>query len=91
MKLQHTKFLASDGENGWYTLQEDNELIKFERSLNSLVIESGETALQIVINDRDEIWHIDQGNKEGVEAIRIDSIRVLNGTGTKIRWKALGY
>lgn len=90
-RLQHTMYLGSEGENGWYELQEDNELISFDTSVNSLIVESDEESLAIRLNDRDGVWYIDAGKSEGVEGIRVNNFRVLKPAGTKIRWKALGY
>lgn len=89
--LVHSSFIASEGNNGWYTTVEDNEIIEFKYPLNSLLIEAKSTELAIKTNNSPHIWYISANDKEGIEGLKITKIQVLNPMGTEIRWKGLTY
>lgn len=92
MNISHSSFISSKGEKGWYTTTEDNEVIEFSKSVNSLMVESlDDTPLAIKIDNIDDVWYISGGVQEGLEGLRIRKITVLEKAGTKIKWKALTY
>lgn len=86
---KHPGFMSSSGINGWYETVEEDEVIEFEYTVNSLIIESSDEPLAIKINSIDDIWHLSADDKEGIEGLTIKKIQVLNPAGTRIRWKAL--
>ena len=87
----HGSFIASEGNEGWYTTIEDNEIIEFKYGINSLLIESKDTSLAIKINNNENIWYINPDSKEGINGMRIHKIQVLKPSGTALRWKGLTY
>lgn len=92
LNIAHSGFISSKGLRGWYTTVEDNEIIEFDKSVNSLIIETkDEKPLAIQIDNLDDIWHISGGTQEGLSGLRIKKMTVLEDAGTMIKWKALTY
>lgn len=86
---KHSGFIASEGVNGWYQLQLDDEIIEMQYPISSLMIETGDTELGIKINDLKDIWYVASDRTEVIENLIIKKIQVLNPLGTLIRWKGL--
>jgi hypothetical protein len=88
---KHEGLLSSEGNNGWYTTQVDNEVITLSKPLNTLVVEAKDSDLSILLNNdsNNGNWYIDAFGKEGVEDIKITSFKICTVAGTMIRWRGL--
>jgi hypothetical protein len=97
--IRHFGFLSyckRDNLQPYMTTTEDNQLITFnfdnrERRSNYLTIQAIDTMLYISINDDDDILVIDSGHIFEVSYQSLESIRILNPTGTKLRWYVQTY
>ena len=77
-------------DSNWYELVSDNEVITFNKPLNTIKISADDTKLKIKFNDDPDPLYIDQGELYTLEDFNIEKITVENLTGTKIRWVGLG-
>ena len=89
-------YCKRDNLQPYMTTTEDNQLIEFyfdegKKPSNFLTIESIDTILYIAINDDDDVLCISGGHTFEVSYQHLESMRVLNPAGTKLRWYIQTY
>jgi hypothetical protein len=80
---------SSQGPDGIYTTQIDNEIIVFKKQLGYLYVEARTASLEILLNNSDNKWYVPVGTSDEVQGMHIVKMQVLVPAGTQIFWK--GY
>lgn len=94
MGMRHGGFISSGGADGWYQTVEEDEVITFKYPVNALLLETL-SPLTVQINGKkgkksdENLWHIGEELREGIEGFKISSIMVHGEAGQPIKWKGL--
>jgi hypothetical protein len=85
----HSHFSASHGPSGVYTTVSANEVITFDKQLNTIEITAVVAPLEIKFNNDEDSMYIASSSSDGIVGMPVNRIIVVGAAGQKLKWRGL--